>query len=113
MKYAELVEDVTITMSRNREKRERNRGRDIGGDDFTIVLPRGYAVHETWRVINTDNFGGDYPNESFVAVGIRTQEEAQRYADAANKQMGENAPRHLRVVKHIEIAYVLEPGFEP
>ena len=85
----------------------------VGKTHVAIVLPCGYAVDETWRVIDTDNFDGDYPDESFVAVGSRTSEEAQRYADAANKQMGENAPRHLRVVKHIEITYVLKPGFEP
>ena len=113
MKYAELVEDVTITMSHNRKKRERNRGRDIGGDDFTIVLPRGYAVHETWRIIDTDNFGGDYPNERFVAVRYGSQAEAQAFADAVNAKSGENTSRYFRVVKHIEIAYVLEPGFEP
>jgi hypothetical protein len=72
-----------------------------------------YAIIETWRVIDTDNFGGDYPNESFVAVGIKTEAEAQRYADAANKQMGEHALRFLKVVKHIEIGYSLAPGFEP
>ena len=68
---------------------------------FGITLPRDYVVQETWRIVDTDNFGGDYPNEHFVAVGIRSEAEAQRFADVANTD------RFLKVVKHIEIAYVL------
>ena len=34
-------------------------------------------------------------------------------ADTANKLMGENAPRFLKVVPHFEIVYTLAPGFEP
>lgn len=80
-----------------------------------VMLPRGYIVHETWRIIDTDNFGGDYPNERFVADNIESEETAELLADAWNKKHGadQHGPRFARVVKHIEIAYALAPGFEP
>jgi hypothetical protein len=99
-----LVEDVAVTVADDPYKKDQKRS--------TIVLPRGYEIRETWCVVDTDNFGGDYPNERFVAFGM-SEREAQNFADAANKQMGENAPRFLNVVKHIVISYVLAPGFEP
>lgn len=86
----------------------------IRGSGFAVVrLPRGHTVLETWRVVDTDNFGSDYPDENFVSVGIKTEVEAQRFADAANKQMGSDAQRFLKVVQHFEIVYTLQPGFEP
>ena len=80
-----------------------------------VMLPRGYAVYETWRVVDTDNFGGDYPNERFIAISVASKETAELLADAWNKKHGaeQHGPRFARVVKHVEIAYVLVPGFEP
>lgn len=64
----------------------------------------------TYRIVNTDNFGGDYPDESFTDDGsFETKEAAQERADALN--VGPDwAPRYFKVV---EMPYKLQPGFEP
>ena len=64
------------------------------------------------KIIHTDNFGGDYPNEKFV-IGIPSlnKESMQRICDAINRECsGMHAPRYWKVV---EDDYVLQPGFEP
>ncbi len=64
------------------------------------------------KIIHTDNFGGDYPDEKFV-TGIPPMhcDRMQRVADAINAECGgEMSPRYYRVV---EDDYVLQPGFEP
>jgi hypothetical protein len=61
------------------------------------------------RIVNTDNFCGDYPNEKFI-LWLMKRETAQRIADALNDEMGPNAARFYKVVENV---YVLEPGFEP
>jgi hypothetical protein len=63
----------------------------------------------TYRIVNTDNFGGDYPNESFVDEAFETKEAAQMRADELNVG-GDHAPRYFKVV---EMPYELRPGFEP
>jgi hypothetical protein len=79
----------------------------------TLVLNRGYKAVTTWRLVDTDNFGGDYPNESFYAVGIPSEHIAEQLAKAYNDRKGEYSPRYLRVVQHIELECTLQPGFEP
>lgn len=59
------------------------------------------------RVVETDNFGGDYPNERFVGE-VMTQEEAKAYAKTLN--VDPFASRYFKVVSD---DYKLEPGFEP
>lgn len=63
-----------------------------------------------FRVVNTDNFGGDYPNESFVGEEFAEQDEAQKYADKLNGPYADYLPRYNKVV---ELPYKLQPGFEP
>jgi len=63
----------------------------------------------TYRIVNTDNFGGDYPNESFVGDDYETKQAAQERADELNIG-GDYAPRYYKVV---EMPYELQPGFEP
>lgn len=65
-----------------------------------------------FRVINTDNFGGDYPDERFVENVPRftTAEQAQRLADACNAAVPDSYDRYWRVVDE---DYILIPGFEP
>ncbi len=63
-----------------------------------------------YRIVNTDNFGGDYPNETFVEQDFLTKFEAQEIADGLNAYFGPNAPRYYKVV---EMPYELAPGFEP
>lgn len=70
-------------------------------------------ITKTWRIIDTDNFDGDYPNEQFVAIGIRSEFEAESIALFLNKHAGKHASRYYRVEPHIEISYKLQPGFEP
>jgi hypothetical protein len=64
------------------------------------------------RIIETDNFGRDYPNERFIAVNIESQEMAETMAEAlvAKYSMHPSADRYYRVVPD---DYKLSPGFEP
>lgn len=61
------------------------------------------------RVVDTDNFGGDYPNEKFV-TDVVSLEEAERIAAAHNDKMHDSDPRYYQVVVD---DYKLAPGFEP
>lgn len=63
------------------------------------------------KIVETDNFGGDYPNESFVNIPLVYEEtDAQAIADAINKACGGGrAPRYWKVVPD---DYKLAPGFE-
>ena len=64
-----------------------------------------------YRIVNTDNFGRDYPNESFTEDGpFSTQAAAQAQADMLNGNDGDWAPRYFIVVA---LPYELQPGFEP
>lgn len=63
-----------------------------------------------YRIVNTDNFGGDYPNERFVDGEYATEVEAQLVADEMN---GDPAPHNSRYYKVVEMPYELQPGFEP
>lgn len=65
------------------------------------------------KIIHTDNFNGDYPDEKFVdgIPSLPNKEAMQRICDAINKECsGNHAPRYWRVV---EDDYKLKPGFEP
>lgn len=63
------------------------------------------------KIIHTDNFGGDYPDEKFVTeLPCLRKDALQRICDAINKETGEHASRFYRVV---EDDYQLQPGFEP
>lgn len=61
------------------------------------------------RIVDTDNFCGDYPAEHFVLWTMK-KESAERIADILNEDAGEHASRYYKVV---EDDYVLQPGFEP
>lgn len=61
------------------------------------------------RIIDTDNFGGDYPDEKFH-FWCMPADKATRICDAINDAAGLNASRYWMVV---EDDYVLQPGFEP
>lgn len=61
------------------------------------------------RIIDTDNFGGDYPNEQFLLWDM-PEDDAQAIADILNTRAGHDARRWYRVVEN---DYVLQPGFEP
>jgi len=63
-----------------------------------------------YRVVETDNFGGDYPDEKFLHTPPLTEKAALAIADLINEAAGQNASRYWRVVK---VGYKLVPGFEP
>lgn len=61
------------------------------------------------RIVETDNFGGDYPNEKFVLFTMQ-KEHAEKIAKAINEAAGPHAHRYWKVVEN---DYELKPGFEP
>lgn len=63
-----------------------------------------------WRVVNTDNFGSDYPDEKWASEPIETKFQAQQIAEELNKPLGPYSHRYYKVVK---LPYDLQPGFEP
>lgn len=60
------------------------------------------------KIVETDNFGGDYPNEKFLNLPNLSPYHAQKIADAIN--WGASGDRFWKVVEN---DYVLSPGFEP
>jgi hypothetical protein len=63
------------------------------------------------KIIHTDNFAGDYPDEKFVEGLPRLNaQSAKVICDAINSTLPENTPRWYAVV---EDDYKLQPGFEP
>lgn len=61
------------------------------------------------RIVETDNFDGDYPDERFVLFQM-PKEHAEKIADAINAAAGPHAHRFWKVV---DGDYKLKPGFEP
>jgi hypothetical protein len=62
------------------------------------------------KIVETDNFGGDYPDERFVSLPQMTEAHAKKVVDAINSGFPENATRYWKVVPN---DYTLRPGFEP
>lgn len=63
------------------------------------------------KIVDTDNFGGDYPDEKVIAEGITNERFAKIMCRALNDSFsGETAMRFYKVVPD---DYVLQPGFEP
>lgn len=63
------------------------------------------------RIVETDNFGGDYPDESFLKLPPMSEEMANKVCDVINDCCsGPNEPRYWKVVPE---GYKLQPGFEP
>jgi hypothetical protein len=63
------------------------------------------------KIVETDNFGGDYPDEKFVNLPRMTPYHARLVADAINK--GFDSPYTQRYWKVVEDDYTLQPAFEP
>lgn len=61
-----------------------------------------------YRIIETDNYGGDYPNESFHGPRM-TFEDCEATVEIWNKSTGPNADRYYRTVP---TDYKLQPGQE-
>ena len=62
------------------------------------------------RIVETDNFGGDYPDEKFLNLPRMKKEHAEKVAKAINESFGEMSRRYWKVVEN---DYVLRPGFTP
>jgi hypothetical protein len=62
-----------------------------------------------YRIVETSNFGGDYPDESFAGPPLE-EEQARRVADLFNASTSEVHPRFWKLVP---VGYKLQPGFEP
>lgn len=63
-----------------------------------------------WLLVNTCNFGKDYPNESFLTHTRMTHSEALIIQSILNHRSGPNSMRYWKVVPS---DYKLAPGFEP
>ena len=61
------------------------------------------------RIIDTDNYGGDYPDEKFW-FWCMPEDKAEAICKAVNAAAGPHASRYWRVVPN---DYKLQPGFEP
>ena len=62
------------------------------------------------RIVETDNFDGDYPNESFL-LGNMSRHAAMGIARAINNHL--SGPNDRRYWKVVDDGYKLQPGFEP
>jgi hypothetical protein len=65
------------------------------------------------RIIETDNFGSDYPNEKFVNLPFMSEEACKAVCKIVNNfcsPPGHDSDRYWKVVPN---DYVLKPGFEP
>ena len=62
------------------------------------------------KIIETDNYAGDYPDEKFLNLPDMSREHAQDIADAINKCFPDTYDRFWKVVPY---DYKLQPGFEP
>lgn len=65
---------------------------------------------KTVRIVETDNFAGDYPDETFLNARVGNEKSAQKIADALNEAQGEMGPRYYKVVVG---PYTLQGGFGP
>ena len=61
-------------------------------------------------VVDTDNYGGDYPAEKFIVQCWLSHDDANRIATILNDASGPKSSRYYKVV---EAPYKLQPGFEP
>ena len=66
---------------------------------------------DSYRVVETDMFGGDYPDESFSSPSLRRKDAAEKIADILNEEWG--GPHASRFYKVVKMPYALQPGFEP
>lgn len=62
------------------------------------------------KIVETDNFGRDYPNERFLSIPCVNKKDAKAICDAINESTGPNASRYWMPVEN---DYVLQEGFVP
>ena len=62
------------------------------------------------KIVETDNFDGDYPDEKFVNLPPMDEKTCQKICDLVNKATGPHSSRYWKVIKD---NYKLAPPFEP
>ncbi len=64
------------------------------------------------KIVETDNFGGDYPDEEFVNLPFMTLPGAKKVAAVINEVCcaHDASPRFWKAVEN---DYILVPSFEP
>jgi hypothetical protein len=67
----------------------------------------------SYRIVESDNYGGDYPDEQFVNLPPMSEQDAERLCDLINTILrgDDTYPRYWKVVDGD--TYRLSPGFEP
>jgi len=63
-----------------------------------------------YAVVETDNYDGDYPDESFVCEEKLCKSSAKGLAEVLNQRLG--GPTAKRFWKVVELPYTLRPSFE-
>lgn len=100
-KVGEADQDLLDVVQRRLDKEERE----------AQGLPWPLPPAPRYKIVETDNFGGDYPDESFLKLPGLSKHEADMIAATINEACGgENKPRYWKVVRE---GYKLQPGFEP
>jgi hypothetical protein len=61
------------------------------------------------RIIDTDNLGGDYPDEKFHLF-VMSESAAEKICDIINDELGDFTTRYYKTVPD---DYKLQPGFTP
>lgn len=63
-----------------------------------------------YRIVETDNYASDWPDESFLQLPLMSKTDAERVAMHINACFLNEHPRFWRAVPE---NYTLKPGFEP
>lgn len=66
---------------------------------------------DRFKIVETDNFDGDYPNEKELGLPPLTKYEAKRIVTTINACLSGNHKSRWWKVEPLN--YVLQPGFEP
>jgi len=63
------------------------------------------------RIVDTDNFAGDYPDEKFI-LGWVTEKQGKEIVEVINRVLNERG-ECSRYYKVVADDYQLQPGFQP
>ena len=76
------------------------------------MMLRTVAIANThrYRIVETDNYGRDYPDEKFLNIPDVSEKHAWAIAHAINTATPKDGARFWKVVR---ADYQLQPGFEP
>ena len=75
---------------------------------------RSLVMRTYYRIVETDNLDGDYPDEKFVALPLLSEPDADAIAAMINMRLsGDHPGRFPRYWKVVADGYKLQPGLEP